>query len=230
MKNKITHIITAACLMLTSLFTMYSCTKKATDPCAGVNCMHGGVCNKGVCTCPTGYTGIYCENKTSTSLAYKNNTSTPITITVNGTTQTINIGSSVTFTGDAGNAANGTASTSGTTVGGGTKGVIMQWNLNNSFPASGTQTIDLNVPSDYFFLYMQNASGASITELYTNNGNSYQMTEPVNIPNNGTNYGVGYYHASSVVYLAAVASDASAYTNTATFSLVNNQTFNWIFF
>lgn len=216
--------------MLVSLFTLYSCTKKTTDPCSGVNCMNGGVCNKGQCTCPTGYTGIYCETKLTTSLAYKNNASTPITITVNGTTQTINVGSSATFTGNAGNAANGTATTSGTTVGGGTKGVIMQWTLNNSFPASGTQTVDLNVPSDYFFLYMQNTSAASISELYTNNGNSYQMTEDVNIPNNGIKYAVGYYHASSTVYLAAVSSNASAYTNTATFTLVNNQTFSWTFF
>ena len=34
------------------------------DPCTDQTCQHGGSCGYGVCTCPTGYDGPSCENRT----------------------------------------------------------------------------------------------------------------------------------------------------------------------
>ena len=32
------------------------------DDCADVNCLNGGACNEGVCVCPDGFTGEFCQN------------------------------------------------------------------------------------------------------------------------------------------------------------------------
>jgi len=59
-------------IFITALITIASflavgyigCTKSTdTDKCATVTCQHGGTCYKGNCTCPTGYTGSYCEKR-----------------------------------------------------------------------------------------------------------------------------------------------------------------------
>lgn len=80
--------ITTLILFASVLYT--SCTKSENNPtpdkCSGVVCQNGGSCVNGVCNCPTGYTGTYCEkrtcevnntakvrfmNKTGTSLTYE---------------------------------------------------------------------------------------------------------------------------------------------------------------
>lgn len=55
-------IIVSAITILSSVGTiMY--TSCNTDKCKGVVCANGGVCNKGACTCPTGYVGTNCETE-----------------------------------------------------------------------------------------------------------------------------------------------------------------------
>ena len=39
----------------------YYCEKY---PCTDQNCLHGGSCGNGLCTCPTGWDGAYCEYRT----------------------------------------------------------------------------------------------------------------------------------------------------------------------
>jgi len=44
--------------------TYTACKKESKRPsCAHLNCINGGACNNGVCVCPTGYTGTYCEQE-----------------------------------------------------------------------------------------------------------------------------------------------------------------------
>merc|ERR1712218_108690 len=43
-------------------FCAKTCYVPPVDPCANVNCQNGGVCNNGVCTCPAGCSGTYCES------------------------------------------------------------------------------------------------------------------------------------------------------------------------
>merc|ERR1712218_132848 len=43
-------------------FCAKTCYVAPVDPCANVNCLNGGVCNNGVCTCPAGCSGTFCES------------------------------------------------------------------------------------------------------------------------------------------------------------------------
>lgn len=55
-----TRILFAASLtfMVFSAVTYTACRR---DKCGGLTCMNGGACYNGVCTCPTGFTGLHCE-------------------------------------------------------------------------------------------------------------------------------------------------------------------------
>ncbi|OJW84394.1 MAG: hypothetical protein BGO69_11625 [Bacteroidetes bacterium 46-16] len=58
------------------LFTLFAfsmvcytaCKKKqtATDPCALITCHNSGTCSGGLCSCPTGYEGTYCDSAVRT--------------------------------------------------------------------------------------------------------------------------------------------------------------------
>lgn len=38
--------------------------KKEEDPCEGISCLNSGACNDGTCTCPTGWSGEFCQTST----------------------------------------------------------------------------------------------------------------------------------------------------------------------
>lgn len=54
-------ILTALFVLLTfSIVTYTSCT---VDKCDNLVCLNGGSCTDGVCKCPTGYSGVLCEDE-----------------------------------------------------------------------------------------------------------------------------------------------------------------------
>ncbi len=63
MNKTIKNILFAGALTLGAfgVVTYTSCTK---DACKGVVCNNGGTCVSGSCSCPSGYEGTNCQNKT----------------------------------------------------------------------------------------------------------------------------------------------------------------------
>jgi hypothetical protein len=113
-----------------------ACTKSAPAP-SGLNNSNGNGRSSG--------------NTTST-LTYINDTYTRIIVIFNNQIQTIQVGSNIVFSGTPGSKLSGTASTSGQTSTGTQVGLQLAWNINNTFPASGNASTDLDATSDFFFL------------------------------------------------------------------------------
>jgi len=132
---------------------------------------------------------------TTSSVTYKNQTFSNVNITLAGSQKTIAPGNSVSFTGNANTGFTAAASTSGKTSEGGQVGLQIQWKLDGNFPASGTSTTLLNVPSKYFFLKLINKSGKTINKLYTNYKLVSQTAENLSIPGDNREYSLGYYEA-----------------------------------
>ncbi len=57
MKRKIVYYVMVI-LSITILGTLHSCK---IDHCATIVCQHGGSCDNGLCDCPDGYSGVFCE-------------------------------------------------------------------------------------------------------------------------------------------------------------------------
>jgi hypothetical protein len=143
-------------------------------------------------TAPNGGGG---GGNSSTTITYVNDSYTPISITVNGSTQTIAAGQNVVFKGTAGATATGQASTSGITTSNTQVGLLMTWTLNNNFPTTGNFTVNLDVPSTYFFLKIINNSTSTTTKLYVNYGLTSQTLENISMAPNTNVYNLGYYLA-----------------------------------
>jgi len=62
-------------LILAIVGVMMSGCKKDGIFCEGVNCLNGGSCKGGVCDCPAGFSGEFCENDNRPACE-KNNTGT----------------------------------------------------------------------------------------------------------------------------------------------------------
>jgi hypothetical protein len=158
-----------------------ACTKSAPAP-SGLNNSNGNGRSSG--------------NTTST-LTYINDTYTRIIVIFNNQIQTIQVGSNIVFSGTPGSKLSGTASTSGQTSTGTQVGLQLAWNINNTFPASGNASTDLDATSDFFFLNIINKSSIEWTKLYVNYGLQAQTLDNVSIPNDGKTYNIGYYKAYS---------------------------------
>ena len=60
-----------------------------------------------------------------------------------------------------------------------------------------SQTVDLNISSAYFFMYMSNNGPDNVGPLYVNYGTADQTYDNISIPNDGVKYSIGYYKALS---------------------------------
>jgi hypothetical protein len=213
----------------TGIVIFSACSK---NDCGSIVCQNGGTCSGGKCTCPTGFFGTRCQGRNTTGISYKNNSFTPITISVNGNTQTIPVGGSVTFTGGNGIAATGTATTSGGSSLGisspnGVIGMEIDWQINNIFPSSDTLRVPLDVGSSYFFLRMTNKGAKNIINYYVNVGfpSTEEFFQDVTVPNDGKTYDLGYYLAYSSSNVQTQSADSKIVWKAVTLPLTNNQSF-----
>lgn len=144
----------------------------------------------------TGNTGNSGGNTSSnTSLEYINKTHYAINITLNGITKTAPYNGSAIFTGTASSKATGTATSNGKTSSGTQVGLKITWNLNHTFPTTGTQLVDLSAGSEVFFLQIINQSQTPMNKVIVNNGLQSQTVDNISIPTDGKLYNIGYYKA-----------------------------------
>ncbi|TSJ36610.1 hypothetical protein FO440_22550 [Mucilaginibacter corticis] len=176
-------------------FFLPSCSKKqdpapASDPAGENSGITGTASGNGNSSGNTNSSG---NNTATTTINFFNKTFTPISITINGTTQTIATGGKMQYSGKASASASGTASTSGKTSQGAQVGGAINWTINTSFPSAGNLDYALNIASDTFFLKIQNNSALSITSLYVNYQLVSQTLDNITIPNDHQIYNLGYY-------------------------------------
>lgn len=200
MKNLKAVLVTSILVCGSFSAVVFNACTKAN--CNNVVCKNGGTCSNGVCSCPSGYSGPFCETAATSGIRYRNNTFTPISITVNGDGKVIPVGGTVVFTGKYGTDAVGTATTSGAasslgiSTAGGVIGVPINWAISNSFPTTDTAEYPLDIGATYFFLRVTNKSSKNIINYYVNAGFPYGQTyEDITIPNNSKQYDMGYYLA-----------------------------------
>jgi hypothetical protein len=50
-------------ISLTFTISIFTCffIQSCIDPCKGISCQNGATCRDGICDCPNGFSGIYCE-------------------------------------------------------------------------------------------------------------------------------------------------------------------------
>lgn len=161
---------------------------------------------------------------TTSTITFKNQTFTPITISFNGQTKTAAAGMNAIFSGNPNSTATGSASTSGKTTSGTQVGLLMNWPLSIPFPAAGTNyNYSLGLGPDYFFLKLKNQSNRNILKLYVNYGITAQTLDNVSIPNNGSLYNLGYYRAYLHSNVRAENGIYFWYWNALNLPLTNNQ-------
>ncbi len=130
-----------------------------------------------------------------TNVILYNNTHTEVNVTLNSSTKTIAVGSSVTYNAVQGSSVYYSAYTYGKTDAGGTQiGGRMEWSGTLSL-TGGTNSWNLNVGSDYFFIYMRNSSTHTLSNLYVNYELASQTVDYITISNSGTTDPLGYYKA-----------------------------------
>lgn len=133
----------------------------------------------------------------NTQIAFKNPLFTPITVTLNGVTKTVDPGTTIAFDGQAGTVGSFKAETGAKSAQGSLVGNLITWENSYNFPGSGTFTVTLNLGSQWFFLFVTNESSRKINKVYVNYGLQSQTVENASIPNDKIRYRLGYYRAFS---------------------------------
>jgi len=202
-KIKIVTLVTIMSFLTLGAVIYSSCSK---DKCKGV-CDNGVTnCIDGVCQCPTGYSGNFCE---LSSITFRNDSYTPVNINVGGSTETIAPDSSISVAGQPGLDASMYAYTFGVNANNQQVGDSIVWSNDYIFPSNGALLIvPLDVYPQYFFLKMIDSNSTqSITSIYVNYGiTGAQTFDNIIIPNDKQVHNVGYYISYPLTQVYAVSS------------------------
>ena len=142
----------------------------------------------------------YSEDTLPYDITFNNNTYTQIDMTVTGlASYDIPAGGNHTFHYDNNpGSINIYGTTSGKTNTGNPIGETLYFIINNHTTTGyNSHTFELNILSDYFFMYMSNNGPVSVGPLYVNYGTADQTYDNISIPNDGVKYSIGYYKALS---------------------------------
>ena len=217
MKKTRPVIATAIITLLTFGAIVYtSCTK---DRCKNVMCQNGGTCSNGYCSCPSGFQGDHCETGVTTTIQYWNHGYTDIILTLNNVAYTVPAGRSKGFTGAYGDSLKGNAYT------GGRYGDQITWDsIATPFPQSETTTVDLHIPPNYFFLFVNNQSDTTLREFQINsNSEEVIFTPPLAHPSFTA---IGYFHATSTSNVVIIATNsAQIWADTLNLPLTQDQAY-----
>jgi hypothetical protein len=127
-------------------------------------------------------------------IEFKNNTTTPIYMEIDGHTDTIRSLSSFNYKGTKNSRVKFKAYTYWTNTAGGLLGRKLEWNIDTVVHADGNFTYPMNIASNYFMLKITNNSSADVNFITVNGedyGNKDEMK--IKIPNDGKVYNLGYY-------------------------------------
>jgi len=161
-----------------------------------------------------------------TDITFNNPVFSNIIVALNGSVQTVPPGGSVTYNAVSGKSATISGYTYGEPTPGHQAGLKMTWNSTLTL-TGGTVSVNLNVPSDYFFLYITDSGVHNLTGLTVNYGLSDQTFDSLVIDANSVKYGVGYYKAHSNTTLRMTVQDQpNIYVNASNlnFAWTDNQT------
>lgn len=129
-----------------------------------------------------------------TDITFTNNSFTTATIYMGSSSRTVASGETTTFSSVYGSSAYYSASTFGATSLGTQIGELVKW-TNTLNLSGGTYSVSLDVPSEYFFIYITNTGTHVLNNMYVNYGLSTEKYAGIEIPANGTKYTTGYFKA-----------------------------------
>ena len=118
------------------------------------------------------------------TITLSNKTFTDVTVTINGITRELPFLDTIQFSGNPGSVITGTLVVSRLSLGGNLPGEfpILPFTL-TTFPSSGNMNYNVNVPSTYFFVKIQNDNSSKpILQFYVNYGLQSQRLEKYPIP------------------------------------------------
>jgi len=102
--------------------------------------------------------------------------------------------------------------TSGETSSGDQVGEKIIWDFTEDVSGKLSQTFNLAVDSDWFFIFIRNNGSHDLSPFYVNYNTSYQTRDDIYIPADGTKYQIGYYRAFSDTEIRAYWYNTSTYS------------------
>jgi len=136
--------------------------------------------------------GVHCDDPARSYIILKNNAKASLSISVgiNDSVKTVDPEATVMFAVASGQSLEIFSFTEGFYFNGVLVGRQIAWGIAANAPVSGSVTLNIDVPTDFYFMQVVNASSYNISALQVLNTN-YNVT----IPNDSKTYGMGYYES-----------------------------------